>query len=85
MRARILNVDIGGGTTKLALIENGALVATAAIAVGGRLLVEDAKAGLTRIEEPMREIARSLGIDARARPTARRRRPRAHRRPHGCG
>jgi ethanolamine utilization protein EutA len=60
--ARILNVDIGGGTTKLAVIENGALVATAAIAVGGRLLVEDAKAGLTRIEEPMREIAGSLGI-----------------------
>ncbi len=61
--AGILNVDIGGGTTKFALIENGALVATAAIAVGGRLLVEDAKAGLTRIEEPMREIARSLGIE----------------------
>ena len=60
--ARILNVDIGGGTTKLALIENGTLVATAAIAVGGRLLVEDAKAGLTRIEEPVREIAGSLGI-----------------------
>ena len=60
--ARILNVDIGGGTTKLALIENGQIVATAAIAVGGRLLVEDPKAGLTRIEEPMREIAGSLGI-----------------------
>jgi ethanolamine utilization protein EutA len=60
--ARILNVDIGGGTTKFALIENGALLATAAIAVGGRLLVEDAKAGLIRVEEPMREIARSLGI-----------------------
>jgi ethanolamine utilization protein EutA len=60
--ALILNVDIGGGTTKLALIENGAIVATAAIAVGGRLLVEDAKAGLTRLEEPMREIAESLGI-----------------------
>ena len=60
--ARILNVDIGGGTTKLALIENGAVVATAAIAVGGRLLVEDAKAGLTRIESPIREVADSLGI-----------------------
>jgi ethanolamine utilization protein EutA len=59
---RILNVDIGGGTTKLALIENGILVATAAIAVGGRLLVEDPKAGLSRIEEPVREIAGSLGI-----------------------
>src|SRR5712671_3292749 len=61
--ARILNVDIGGGTTKLALLENGRLLASAAIAVGGRLLVEDAKAGLSRIEEPMREIASSLGIE----------------------
>ncbi|HLH96091.1 MAG TPA: ethanolamine ammonia-lyase reactivating factor EutA [Xanthobacteraceae bacterium] len=60
--ARILNVDIGGGTTKLALIDNGRITATAAIAVGGRLLVEDAKAGLTRIEEPARAISESLGI-----------------------
>jgi ethanolamine utilization protein EutA len=62
-KARLINVDIGGGTTKLALIENGRLTATLAIAVGGRLLVEDPKAGLTRIEEPAREVARSLGIE----------------------
>jgi ethanolamine utilization protein EutA len=60
--ARILNVDIGGGTTKLALIEDGAITHTAAIAVGGRPLVEDAKAGLTRIEEPARAIAADLGM-----------------------
>ncbi len=62
-KARLINIDIGGGTTKLALIENGNLIATLAIAVGGRLLVEDPKAGLTRIEEPAREVARSLGIE----------------------
>src|SRR5438309_3513581 len=50
--ATLLNVDIGGGTTKLALIEKGRIVATAAIAVGGRLLVEQTKSGLVRIEEP---------------------------------
>src|SRR5260370_29529386 len=60
--ARILNVDIGGGTTKLALLENGRLLASAAIAVGGRLLVEDAKGSLIRIGEPVREVARRLGI-----------------------
>ncbi len=37
----VLNVDIGGGTTKLALIEKGEILATIAIAVGGRLIVED--------------------------------------------
>jgi ethanolamine utilization protein EutA len=60
--ATLLNVDIGGGTTKFALIRNGEIVATAAIAVGGRLLVEEQDKGLTRIEEPAREIANALGI-----------------------
>jgi ethanolamine utilization protein EutA (predicted chaperonin) len=35
-RETILHVDVGGGTTKLALIEDGAIVATSAIAVGAR-------------------------------------------------
>src|SRR5438876_8599015 len=58
----LLNVDIGGGTTKFALIEKGRLIATAAIAVGGRPIVEDAAKGLVRIEGPGREIANNLGI-----------------------
>ena len=59
----LLNVDIGGGTTKLALIRNGELLATCAIAVGGRLIVEQGVGGLVRIEEPAIEIAGSLGIE----------------------
>jgi ethanolamine utilization protein EutA len=35
--AIVLNVDIGGGTTKFALIDKGEIVATAAIAAGARL------------------------------------------------
>jgi ethanolamine utilization protein EutA len=58
----LLNVDIGGGTTKFALIEKGRLIATAAIAVGGRPIVEEAGKGLVRIEGPGREIAENLGI-----------------------
>ena len=60
--ATLLNIDIGGGTTKLALIENGRIVATCAIAVGGRLIVEDGKQGLTRIEPPAEKVANALGI-----------------------
>jgi ethanolamine utilization protein EutA len=60
--ATLLNIDIGGGTTKFALIENGQILATAAIAVGGRLLVEESGKGLTRIEDPARGVASSLGI-----------------------
>jgi ethanolamine utilization protein EutA len=58
----VLNVDIGGGTTKLALIDKGHMVATIAIAVGGRLLVTDASGTLTRLEEPVVVLAKSLGI-----------------------
>src|SRR4029450_6111403 len=47
--ATLLNVDIGGGTTKFALIEKGRIFATCAIAVGGRLVVEDGDNGLSRI------------------------------------
>ncbi len=53
---RLLNVDIGGGTTKFAVIDRGHIVATAAIAVGGRLLVEEA-GKLIRVEEPVKQIA----------------------------
>src|SRR5262249_58878037 len=61
--ATLLNVDIGGGTTKFALIENGRILATCAIAVGGRLIVEDGAGGLTRIEAPAEQIAKALGIE----------------------
>jgi ethanolamine utilization protein EutA len=57
----VLNVDIGGGTTKFALVRNGEILATAAIAVGGRLIVEDPR-GVVRLEEPADEAAKSLGI-----------------------
>src|SRR6476469_6782746 len=61
--ATLLNVDIGGGTTKFALVEAGRILATSAIAVGGRLIVEEANKGLVRVEDPAREIASSLGMD----------------------
>lgn len=36
---RVLNIDIGGGTTKLALVEGGEVRWTAALHIGGRLIV----------------------------------------------
>jgi ethanolamine utilization protein EutA len=53
----VLHVDIGGGTTKLALIENGEILGTCAIAVGGRLMVQDADGKLIRIDDSVRTIA----------------------------
>jgi ethanolamine utilization protein EutA len=59
----LLNVDIGGGTTKLTLIENGRILATVAIAVGGRLVVHDEGNALARVEPPALEVAHALGIE----------------------
>jgi ethanolamine utilization protein EutA len=61
-QATLLNVDIGGGTTKFALVRAGETLATIAIAVGGRLVVETPGRGLVRVEEPAVTIAESLGF-----------------------
>jgi ethanolamine utilization protein EutA len=60
---RVLNVDIGGGTTKLALIEHGRVLETAAIHVGGRLLVADADGRITRLDPQGRALAREAGLE----------------------
>jgi ethanolamine utilization protein EutA len=59
-----LHVDVGGGTTKLALIERGEIVSVAAFAVGGRLLAQDAQGAWTRIDDAAYLVAKQLGIDA---------------------
>lgn len=47
---RILNIDIGGGTTKLAVVEKGNVIATAAIHIGGRLQVVDENRKIVRLD-----------------------------------
>jgi ethanolamine utilization protein EutA len=63
----LLHVDIGGGTTKLALIDKGVILDVAAFAVGGRLLATDADGQWTRIDDSARLVAKELGIFADAR------------------
>jgi ethanolamine utilization protein EutA len=52
---------MGGGTTKLALIDNGVILGVAAFAVGGRLVAMGA-GRWTRVDESARQVARELGI-----------------------
>ncbi|GEC03223.1 reactivating factor for ethanolamine ammonia lyase [Streptomyces spinoverrucosus] len=47
---RILNVDIGGGTTKLAVLDRGRVTATAAVHIGGRLQVVDGAGRIVRLD-----------------------------------
>src|SRR5882757_291352 len=60
---RILNIDIGGGTTKLALVEKGHVVATAAFHVGGRLQVVDEKGEIVRLDPAGKHHARQAGFE----------------------
>lgn len=43
VKSTMMNVDIGGGTCKLAIAKNGAILETAAINVGSRLVAWDAR------------------------------------------
>ena len=60
---RILNIDIGGGTTKLALVEGGRVLATAAVHIGGRLVVVDDQGRIVRLDPAGRAHARRAGLD----------------------
>jgi ethanolamine utilization protein EutA len=60
---RILNLDIGGGTTKLAVVEGGRVLATAAVHVGGRLMVVDRDGRIVRLDPAGRAHARRAGFD----------------------
>jgi ethanolamine utilization protein EutA len=57
----ILNIDIGGGTTKLALVEDGKVLHTAAIHIGGRLAVFDADGRITRLDSRRQRLASLAG------------------------
>ncbi len=59
---RLLNIDIGGGTTKLALVENGKVLATAALHIGGRLQVVDDAQRIVRLDPAGRELAAEAGF-----------------------
>jgi ethanolamine utilization protein EutA len=61
LKQPVLNIDIGGGTTKLALVEGGKVVHTAAIHIGGRLAVVDDEGRLIRLDPTGQELARNAG------------------------
>jgi ethanolamine utilization protein EutA len=59
----VLHVDVGGGTTKLALIDRGSIVGLSAFAVGGRLVAADARGTWTRIDQSAHLVSDELSLD----------------------
>jgi len=57
----LLNIDLGGGTTKISLIEKGRIQATAALNIGARLVAYDGGGIVTRIEKAGRRFLGDIG------------------------
>jgi ethanolamine utilization protein EutA len=62
-QCRVLNVDIGGGTTKLAVADRGRVLGTAVFHVGGRLIATDDKDDITVLEPGGQTLAKQAGFD----------------------
>jgi ethanolamine utilization protein EutA len=58
----VLNIDMGGGTTKFAVCRNGEVLETAAVNVGARLVAMDEQDRLVRVEVAGALIAEELNI-----------------------
>ncbi|HEY1541013.1 MAG TPA: ethanolamine ammonia-lyase reactivating factor EutA [Xanthobacteraceae bacterium] len=60
--ATVMNVDVGGGTAKIAVAQNGQVIAITAADVGARLVCVDADRKIVRLEEAGRRFAADLGL-----------------------
>jgi ethanolamine utilization protein EutA (predicted chaperonin) len=58
----VLNIDVGGGTSKFAVCNNGKVQEVSAIDIGARLLAFDGEGAIVRIEEAGRKHAALAGF-----------------------
>ncbi len=61
----IVNIDVGGGTTKIAVCRGGEVLALTAVEAGARLVVTDAEGRIARIEEFGARTAAEIGVELR--------------------
>jgi len=57
----LLNIDVGGGTTKISLIREGRILATTAVNVGARLVAHNGAREIVRLEKSGRRFLAALG------------------------
>ena len=60
--SRVMNIDIGGGTSKIAVCEAGELIEMTAVDVGARIVSFDERGCVQRIEEAGRRFAQEAGL-----------------------
>ena len=62
-KATVMNVDVGGGTSKIAVCADGRVTDVTALDVGARLVCLDPAGRIVRVEEAGRRFGAELGID----------------------
>jgi ethanolamine utilization protein EutA len=62
-KAVVMNVDVGGGTSKIAICRDGRVSELTALDVGARLICLDPDGRILRVEEAGRRFGTELGID----------------------
>lgn len=60
IKGRVLNIDIGGGTSNYAIFENGDAKEAACLNIGGRLLELDASGKVLRVHQPAKVVCESM-------------------------
>ncbi len=69
--AYVVNIDIGGGTSNIALFKNGELVDTGCLDIGGRLIKVDRDSKkITYVYPKIKKLAESIEIEIEAGQTA---------------
>lgn len=58
----VMNVDIGGGTSKIAIVKRGEVIDTAALEVGSRLVALDESGRINRVEDAGIKIGEAAGV-----------------------
>jgi ethanolamine utilization protein EutA len=58
----VLNIDIGGGTSKIARCEGGTVVAQTAVDIGARIVALDAQGRVQRVEAAGARLATEVGL-----------------------
>jgi ethanolamine utilization protein EutA len=62
-KATVMNIDVGGGTSKIAICCDGRVSGVTAVDVGARLVCLDAHGQVVRLEEAGRRFGAELGLD----------------------
>jgi ethanolamine utilization protein EutA len=59
----VMNVDVGGGTSKIAIVQQGKVIDTCALEVGARLVAMDENGTINRLEDTALKIAKLAGVN----------------------